>query len=378
MEEIEESTNGSFCRLCLSTSVVYYSLEKNNGTEMLFSLTGIKIQEDNQYSTESCVKCWLDLKRAYSIQQKFIEFQAKFQLLGLDSIDSKIPETSLKNEKNPEEDISNISDLTNLIKMEVSEIENDSSNDKLELSNNSDDQFDYDELIYIKTNDECPIQIQTNCVICGVKCEDDTALYNHTNNHYNQEQTCDTCLIKLPNISSYRKHIEANHPEEANKTYCCGICTLSFRYLTLYDLHLAAVHPDTARSSKKRNKCNVSRFLTKSDENLTCDHCNKTFISKRSLKSHVKGHVRKPCPICSVEITVYNLSKHISSHTASPVVCHLCGLTSKNPESLRGHMYYTHSQKQIPCEICGRIFKKLYAHKMHMKKEHLGLKVTPD
>ncbi|KAH1019824.1 hypothetical protein HUJ04_009586 [Dendroctonus ponderosae] len=276
---MELNANRSFCRLCLSTSAIYYSLLKDDGKEMLLALTGITVNEE-ECPTDSCVKCWLNLKSAYSIQQRFIEADRRFRTTGLHS--------SL----DLEEDTMNDSHL-NFIKVETESTEGSPLNASKMLE---EEDTNFSELIYIRTEGEV-IETESNCYICNVKCEDDAALQKHTNSHFNDEQPCDSCRLSLPNIEAYRDHIQVKHPDLVNRVHNCGICGHSFRY---------------------------------------------------------------------------NLSKHVNNHAAHPAVCHLCGITAKNPESLRGHMYYTHSQKRLKCDYCGRIFKKLYAYKMHIKKEHTG------
>lgn len=367
----------SFCRLCLTASVVYYSLLKNNGKEMLFSLTGIEINSDYPHSTESCVKCWLNLKRAYHIQQNFVNTEKKFQSSDTPVIEPNFiePLESDNNESNTDlkpngDEFELIEATPQLANMNDIFKEENESDTQEEIEGNSDDDGEYPELIYIQTDDDNIVEEKPCiCFICAIKCENDIKLYAHINSHYNEPQPCDECSMSLPNIPAYRDHIQTKHPKLFKKPYTCGICSLSFKYMPLYDLHLAAVHPQTAKSNKKRrdiSHCNPSI------SNYKCEECNKVFRNKQSLNTHCKGHIKKACPICGVEITVYNLSKHITNHKAAPAICHLCGITSKNPESLRGHMYYTHSKKRLTCEECGREFKKLYAYKMHIKKEHIG------
>ncbi|CAG9761879.1 unnamed protein product [Ceutorhynchus assimilis] len=379
MEVKDEKSEIPFCRLCLSTSVVYYSLLKQSGKEMLHSLTGIQVDGELQ-STESCVKCWLDLKSAYQTQQRFVKAEETFQLNGLESVKSRfnLAKKSTSDLSIEPEPVTNITETETTPELDdLLELEQSSSheNEIEEIIENDSENEDYGEVIYIEHDDDSSLpeikeEPKPACFICGIKCESEAAMYSHTNDHYKEEQLCDTCLISLPNIPAYMEHIESHHPELANRTYCCGICSLSFRYMPLYDLHLAAVHPSTAKTERKRKR-NVAKYLPEGST-LKCDECNKTYSTKQSYNSHIKGHLKKPCPICKNLITIYNLNKHITNHNAGPAVCHLCGITTKNPESLRGHMYYTHSQKRLKCETCGRIFKKLYAFKMHIKKEHTG------
>lgn len=105
-----------------------------------------------------------------------------------------------------------------------------------------------------------------------------------------------------------------------------------------------------------------------------CPECGKTFPEeeRRRYEVHLKVHKRKKCEICDAMITISNLKKHVLSHTAGPSVCHLCGATCKNHDSLRGHLYYTHSTNEFPCGQCDKVFKKSYSRLLHIRKEHTG------
>ncbi|KAF7267324.1 hypothetical protein GWI33_019443 [Rhynchophorus ferrugineus] len=349
-----------FCRLCLIPSAVYFSLLKNNGKEMLLSLTGIELNDESS-SNDTCAKCWLDLKLAYHIQQGFVEADKKFQL-GNQHSQTKEEIKSPKQEEPIESDDNN-ENVNNYSKEENKMVKN----EEIDIT---DDEKVYPEVIYIQTDDDQNIESSSICPICGINYQENEAFYQHVNTHYNKPLHCEECLLPIQNISAYRDHIELKHPNQFKTPYTCDMCQLSFRYKPLYDLHIVTVHP-TKTTNKIRRQKDADKLENK-NENLKCDECNKVLRDKATFKAHVKGHIKKPCPICGVNITIYNLSKHVSLHKSEPAVCHLCGITSKNFESLRGHMYYTHSQRRLKCEECGKEFKKLYCYKMHIKKEHTG------
>lgn len=184
----------------------------------------------------------MDLKSAYQIQQRFIQSDKQFQLKGLLSVDRLVlPEDFLEVEPGLEE-------------------HNDNA---------------YEELIFIET------ESQVDCVICGVKCENEIELYEHNNTHYNEEQCCDICLIKLPNMVQYQSHLDSHHPDQAEKTYCCDNCPLTFKYQSLYNLHLVSVHP----SKSKKEKCQSDL----PNNSLKCEECSKVCRTMHSYKSHIKG-----------------------------------------------------------------------------------------
>lgn len=372
-----------YCRLCLSRSAIYHSLLKHNGKEMLFALTGIEINSEIS-STDSCAKCWLDLKLAYHIQQTFVEADKRFQDLGMQCPPKIEPVSPLHEpasllhqppspQHEPSDNIESIESFTSLFQVQ----ENPSI--KNEVNDDDDDDLRrYPEVIFIQADEVDTIENSTVCPLCGLTFQNNDTFYNHISSHYNEPQHCTDCSLPLPSISAYWHHIETKHPKEMKKPYYCGKCKLSFRYRPFFNMHLLALHPaPIRRSPKPRIKKNHKKLIDDIDdellnENLSCNQCNKVFYTKSTFRNHVKGHMRRACPICGAKITIYNLTKHVKLHKSGPAVCHLCGITAKNHESLRGHMYYTHSQKRLTCEECGRVFKKLYSYKMHIKKEHTG------
>lgn len=179
----------------------------------------------------------MDLKSAYQIQQRFIQSDKQFQLQGLLGVGRSVQ-------------------------------------DFLQIEQGSEERDDevYDELIFIET------ESQVDCIICGVKCENEGELYKHHKAHYNEEQLCDTCLIKLPDMMHYQSHLDSHHPDQSEKTYCCGNCPLTFKYQSLYKLHLTSVHPI---SKTKQENCQ--------NNSLKCEECSKVCRTKHSYKSHIKG-----------------------------------------------------------------------------------------
>ncbi|XP_060530131.1 gastrula zinc finger protein XlCGF28.1-like [Cylas formicarius] len=337
-----------FCRLCLTTSSILYSLLDNNGSEMLENLTGIKICLDT-YSTYSCVKCWLNLRLAHHIQQNFLESEKKLHEMTPEIILDKESDVVLNdgNETNEATEGTHAP----IIQSIKSELEEDSA-----------------EFIIIES-DNSQFNAFCNCLICGVSMEDDHEYYSHIKEHYNEEQTCEDCGATLGDITSYRDHILSKHTVLSSKTWKCSICQLSFQYKPLYNVHLRSAHGELLKT--KQNQKATGAGIK---DQLKCLECNKVFLKRSAYSAHVKGHTRVKCPICSAEITRYNISKHVMLHNSGPSVCHLCGVELKNIESLRGHLYYTHSKKRFSCEQCGRVFSKAYNYKIHIKKEHTGEK----
>ena len=53
--------------------------------------------------------------------------------------------------------------------------------------------------------------------------------------------------------------------------------------------------------------------------------------------------------------------------------CNLCGLNLSCQRNLNTHMI-SHTTPSIPCDQCGKLFKRKYAVKNHIKKFHMQIK----
>ncbi|CAH0561290.1 unnamed protein product [Brassicogethes aeneus] len=388
------------CRLCLGQAVVSYSLLDENGMEMLEALINIKVTEQEKNATTACIKCWLNLKLAYNIQQEVEEDNThiKKEVQGYENNEEDFVSSILNEEEIIEDDQNSLFESVEngviLIKGEFTdepelfeniieeEEEQDDENEELEQGNGENEEEAPEE------NSENPTitkiitgGTQFTCVICGDNLTEDS-IESHVRKHFLNPQHCDECDKTFPNLNSYKAHIVSDHDSKF-ETYNCSNCNASFQYKSLYNLHVKKAHNTDLRQRfalkmvRPKKTSETDTFEDESTNGIyTCPVCNKTFNEqeKKRFEVHVKVHQRKECPVCHAMITVSNLKKHVSAHSATPSVCHLCGATCKNYDSLRGHLYYTHSTNSFPCEHCGKIFKKSYAKRLHVKKEHTGEK----
>ncbi|CAH1974080.1 unnamed protein product [Acanthoscelides obtectus] len=60
------------CRLCLTPSPVQRPLANTDECMMLEALTGIEVTKEDTIPQKACIKCLLNLKLAFQIQQKFL------------------------------------------------------------------------------------------------------------------------------------------------------------------------------------------------------------------------------------------------------------------------------------------------------------------
>ena len=105
---------------------------------------------------------------------------------------------------------------------------------------------------------------------------------------------------------------------------------------------------DSYMEQLEENANEMDEFFSKIDGLWECKVCEKTFLRKDHIKSHVKMH--KP---------------------AAKIPCPQCHQTLGNKDSLRKHLSYSHSSDRFTCETCGKTDmtkSKFKTHKHHLKQ----------
>ncbi|CAH1974081.1 unnamed protein product [Acanthoscelides obtectus] len=364
------------------------------------------VTKEDTIPQKACIKCLLNLKLAFQIQQKFLH-SYKWLTEHLSEMgDTKPDITSTlcmskgiskeadvdianKSEDGPtnEKDVCDVkvedessceADPSKNEQLEKTEGVVDSANEAISREPTSMDTTDETQHanvpeIVISENarkaSDVPSFLDTislgKCVICGLK----DATTKHVRGHYDLRYKCEYCYVFLGNIKEYGKHMADNHKQ---MDMVCPSCGLSFRYACLYNLHRANAHVNP--KNRLRNRRVTADEVNDIEKHKVhdCKECGKCFFTEAKFLTHIKIHQRVKCPICEREVGRQNYYTHYKMHSASQLVCHLCGAVVKNISSFRGHLYYTHSQRSLPCEHCGKVFKKKYALTLHTKKEHTG------
>uniref|UniRef100_U9SZH0 C2H2-type domain-containing protein n=2 Tax=Rhizophagus irregularis (strain DAOM 181602 / DAOM 197198 / MUCL 43194) TaxID=747089 RepID=U9SZH0_RHIID len=105
--------------------------------------------------------------------------------------------------------------------------------------------------------------------------------------------------------------------------------------------------------------------------NIECEHCHKLFKNKHAIKQHLKTHIRPhKCTVCDKDFAQRNhLEIHNRTHNAErPYACNLCTWKFYDPDTLKRHLKYTHSEdKPHVCE-CGSSYKRVSSLGRHQRK----------
>jgi len=142
--------------------------------------------------------------------------------------------------------------------------------------------------------------------------------------------------------------------------------------------------------NKEFNRQNNLRLHTKrvhiKIKNQMCEHCPKSFVTKKDLEVHLLKHSGERnyhCEICGKTFqTNGHLTVHRRIHTGEkPYCCELCGKSFSDPSYFNQHKKEQHSKvitKYFKCEPCGKFFKREKNLKLHvMTHSDVGEPKTP-
>ncbi|XP_062554612.1 zinc finger imprinted 3-like [Armigeres subalbatus] len=188
---------------------------------------------------------------------------------------------------------------------------------------------------------------------CGI-CSAEYTRIDHAKQHMLSHLTSFACPFpgcgcEYSSAARLGLHISGKHIEY--ETHQCRYCGAnSFESMAELQQHL-------------RVKCNGKKF--------PCHHCDKKFLSSRSLAHHLKCLEKKHrCAECGKTFAQHGeLKLHERMHNGErPFKCTVCGKSYKTASLRTAHMDSHIEGKTFQCQLCGKQLQTRTCYRNHIKR----------
>ncbi|XP_075989456.1 uncharacterized protein LOC142985271 [Anticarsia gemmatalis] len=222
-----------------------------------------------------------------------------------------------------------------------------------------------------------------NCALCHSTFETFKMLLQHMNGHY-RNYICEICDLGFINKHKLRNHQRTHDIGTFNCSFCDKVFSTRVRKLC----HEKYTHNSGARYTTNCPHCNES-FTSYYQRNrhmavahntsaatYKCNICDKSFILKSKLTSHIKKvHLMERNHICAEcgqgFFIKQSLDEHMIKHNGERIYkCTVCHKAYARKKTLREHMRIHNNDRRFKCGVCPLAFVQKCSLKSHMLSNH--------
>ncbi|XP_058444478.1 transcription factor grauzone-like [Malaya genurostris] len=224
---------------------------------------------------------------------------------------------------------------------------------------------------------------------CGRKYYKKILLFQHTQSVFFPDTfRCEKCRKNFTNEEGIKRHMKEFHATEEERKFKCDRCPKSFVVEHKYNKHMND-HYDWENKNCKCEHCgkyyksrhiltNHIKLKHTEPTDFICDICAKGFHLRSQFLLHKIEHrnpteLKMQCEICQRWLKNRpNWRRHMQQHEQTEVTCDICGHVSPHQRALMGHKRRQHRDRQYPCTLCPKTFRKPITLREHVAAVHTG------
>ncbi|XP_011300166.1 zinc finger protein 41-like isoform X2 [Fopius arisanus] len=199
-----------------------------------------------------------------------------------------------------------------------------------------------------------------SCAYCQKLFVDKKIYYDHvyqTHERIHLKLHCKRCKKKFETVELVNQHMKDVHgvPLKIKRLYSCPQCDRKFTRRSVMEDHKnthSGKTPQTCTICHKKFRTYAARWAhvqRHGSNGFFCDYCQKKFLNKRHMKSHIMSH-RPPeeweyiCEVCDARFPQkFRLTNHKRKHTGEKkYLCDICGSKFGQKSNLDKHMRNLH------------------------------------
>ena len=234
----------------------------------------------------------------------------------------------------------------------------------------------------------CYLETVNSCERCGKQFENKYTLAIHVKNVHNESPAeCPECGKTFKNSHTLNAHMVVHKNDR--KRFHCDLCKSDYGTKQALKNHVMRAHEGQDFKTHQCSTCGKkfesnARLLqhvnTKHNESfkgVTCDICQKTYMSEKTLETHKRlVHEKIRDYVCEICAKSFQTPAYLKHHIAAvhdgirKFKCKLCEKSFAHEFGLKRHVSSFHEGKRYECSHCIRSFTQEYHLKQHIETSH--------